>query len=101
MLTQSAAVSWGLSRNILLTKPHVTHKTVGIKSYKVTDFKTEIRCGQNAVQQIDVVWEISVGVESFNKTLQVWLITLWGGGGGANWTVATGNFKLRMILVRT
>ena len=39
-----------------LNKPHVTHKTVGITAYKVTDFKTEIRFGQNVVQQIDVVW---------------------------------------------
>jgi len=31
---------FGLSRNILLTKPHVTHKTAGIKAYKVTNFKT-------------------------------------------------------------
>ena len=55
LLTQSAAVSWGLSRNILLTKPHVTHKTVDIAAYRVTDFKTEIRCGQNVVQQIVVL----------------------------------------------
>ena len=84
-----------LSRNILLNKPHVTH----IKSYKVTDFKTEIRCGQKAVQQIGVVWQILVAIKRFNTTRHVWLITLW--GGGAKWTVATGNFKLRMILVRT
>ena len=46
-----------------------------------------------------VVWQISVGVESCDTTQQVWLITLWGGG-GANWTVAGGNFMLRMILGR-
>ena len=28
-----------------------------------------------------VVWQITVGVESFDTTQEVWLITLWGGGG--------------------
>ena len=28
-----------------------------------------------------VVWQISVGVESCGTAQQVWLITLWGGGG--------------------
>jgi hypothetical protein len=74
----------------LLTKQHVTHKTVDIKAYKVTDFKTEIRCGQDGVQQIVVfvVWQISVGVESCDTTQQVWLITLWVGQNGP-WLAAT------------
>jgi hypothetical protein len=99
LLPQSAAVSCGLSRNILLTKPHVTHKTVGIKAYKVTDFKTEIRCGQNGVQQFDVVWQKFSSCYKFqdnpaslaNNTVGWW---------GAKWTVASGNCKVRMILGR-
>ena len=78
---------------ILLTKPHVTHKTVYITAYRFTDLNMDIRCGQNGVQQIVVSCRInSVHVTSFKTTQQVWLITLWGAGvGGQNgpWLVAT------------